>query len=334
LRLFQNDGAGEQQRVLECDLAATVSDREVQLFARAELGQRYVVDGPRDGGPVDHVDRERPRQALRPADERLRHRDACCGRTRDAKGRKHRRPVDRQRIVRAVLALRKGGRAGREESDGRSREGASEETHIPNNVLESANVAVRPMRRTDVDGFAGWSQHLDPLFRHYNVPELTGPDADELWAYLSGDPAVRRPFTAFAGERMVATLIVRDMDPADHSGELGIMVDPGHLGRGLGRRILAAFAEVLTGEGFRRLHLQVAGYNGRAIAAYRASGFTMCDESWADPEPGIDIRSLLDGPSADIVSPNVRLDSDGRFRARIVRMERRLAPSMKDDLIL
>jgi RimJ/RimL family protein N-acetyltransferase len=320
--------------VLEGGLAAAISDREVQLFARAELGQRHVVDGPRDGRPMDDIDRERSRQTLRPPGERFRDRDARCRRARDAKGCKDRRAVDRQRIVRAVLALRKGGRAGREESDGRSREGASEETHIPNNVLESANVAVRPMCRADVDGFAGWSQHSDPLFRHYNVPGLTGTDADELWAYLSGDPHVRRPFTAFAGERMVATLIVRNMDPADHSGELGIMVDPGHLGRGLGRRILGAFAVVLTGEGFCRLHLQVAGYNGRAIAAYRASGFTVCDESWADPEPGIDIQSLLDGPAAEIVSPNVRLESDGRFRARIVRMERRLTPSMKDDLTL
>jgi hypothetical protein len=78
--------------------------------------------------------------------------------------------------------------------------------------------------------------------------------------------------------------------------------------------------------------LEVAGYNGRAIAAYLASGFAVCDEYWADPEPGIDVGSLLDGPAAGTVSPNVRLEPDGRYRARIVRMERRLTPTMKDDL--
>ena len=40
------------------------------------------------------------------------------------------------------------------------------------------------------------------------------------------------------GERVIATLIVRNMDPATASGELGIMLDPAYLGRGLGRRIL------------------------------------------------------------------------------------------------
>ena len=86
--------------------------------------------------------------------------------------------------MRAVLPLRKGGRAGREESDGRSREGPSEETHIPNNAPGGVNVAIRLMRREDVDAFAGWAQHRDPLFRHYNLPALTAADADELWAML------------------------------------------------------------------------------------------------------------------------------------------------------
>ena len=179
------------------------------------------------------------------------------------------------------------------------------------------------MRRADVDAFAGWQRHTDPLFRQYNVPALSATDADELWALLSEAPDARRPYVGLVGDRVVATLVVRNIDPATAGGELGIMLDPAHLGRGLGRRILGAFVTVLANEGFRRLHLEVAGYNGRAIAAYRASGFAVCDEYWADPEPGIDVESLLDGPSAETVSPNVRLEPDGRYRVRIVRMERR-----------
>ena len=182
------------------------------------------------------------------------------------------------------------------------------------------------MRREDVDALGGWARHADPLFQHYNLPVMTEANAAELWAFLSGTPAVRRPFVGLLGERVVATLIVRDMDPAAASGELGIMLDPAYLGRGLGRRILGAFVTVLANEGFRYLHLEVAGYNGRAIAAYQSSGFSVCGEYWADPEPGIDIDSLLDGPAAGAVSPNVRLEPDGRYRARTVRMERRLTP--------
>jgi len=183
------------------------------------------------------------------------------------------------------------------------------------------------MRREDVDAFAGWEPHADPLFRHYNLPALSAADADELWGFLSGTPEVRRPFVGLAGERVVALLVVRNMDPGAASGEIGILLDPAYADRGLGRRILGAFAEVLANEGFRRLHLEVAGYNGRAIAAYRASGFAVYDEYWADPEPGFEVESLLEGPAAGSVSPNVRLEPNGRYRARVVRMERRLNPA-------
>jgi RimJ/RimL family protein N-acetyltransferase len=172
------------------------------------------------------------------------------------------------------------------------------------------------MRREDVDALAAWGRHDEPLFRHYNVPALSALAADELWAYLAGSPAERRPYAGVEGERVVASLILRQMDHAAGSAELGIILDPACMGRGLGRRILESFAAVLAGEGFRRLRLEVAGYNERAIAAYRAAGFTVLDEYWAEPEPGIEIAALPDR--------EVRDDGSGRYRMRIVRMERRL----------
>jgi RimJ/RimL family protein N-acetyltransferase len=188
---------------------------------------------------------------------------------------------------------------------------------MTDNAAGEPIVAVRPMRREDVDALAGWGRHDDPLFRQYNVPALSPADADDMWTVLAGDPAHRRPFAGLEDGRVVASLVVREATPGAGEGELGIILDPDRIGRGLGRRILDVFAAVLAAEGFRRLHLEVAGYNGRALAAYRAAGFAAIDEYWADPEPGIDAASLLD-------SPNVRLDADGRFRMRVVRMERRL----------
>jgi RimJ/RimL family protein N-acetyltransferase len=256
------------------------------------------------------------------------------GRRADAERCGDRAAVDGEGLVRAVLALRKGCRARREESDGRSSEGPSEETHIPNNAAGDAIVAIRPMRRDDVDAFAVWSRHDDPLFRHYNVPEMSPGDADELWRLLSDDPSLRRPYAGLAGERVVATLMLRNIDLAAGSGEIGIMLDPATLGQGLGRRILAAFLAVLEADGFRRVLLEVAGYNERAIAAYRAAGFALGDEYWAEPEPGLDIASLLEGPAAGAVRPNVRREPDGSYRTRIVRMERRLTTQSKDNVPL
>jgi RimJ/RimL family protein N-acetyltransferase len=190
------------------------------------------------------------------------------------------------------------------------------------------------MQRSDVDAFAGWARHDDPLFRHYNVPVLTRADADALWAILANDAAQRRPFAGLAGDRVVATLMVRNIDLPPGSCELGVMLDPAYIGRGMGRRILRALIAVLEADGFRRVHLEVAGYNERAIAAYRAVGFEACGEHWAEPEPGVDIAVLLERPAAAAIVANVRLEADGRYRARIVRMERQLTPQTKDNLSL
>ena len=104
--------------------------------------------------------------------------------------------------------------------------------------------------------------------------------------------------------------------------------------RPLGRRILAAFVEVLAGAGLRRLQLeQAGGYNGRAIAAYLASGFAVSGEYCPRPtrNPGLDVESLLESPAAEAIARERSGSTwDARYRARIVRIQRRLSRQLKD----
>jgi RimJ/RimL family protein N-acetyltransferase len=183
------------------------------------------------------------------------------------------------------------------------------------------------MCRADVDAFATWGTHADPLFRQYNVRALSPPEAEGLWRMLAGQPDLRRPYVALADGHVVGSLIVRITSEA--TGDVGITLDPRRIGQGLGRRILAALSVVLTSEGFRRLYLDVAGYNARAIAAYRASGFVVVDERWDEPEAGVDIAALLRGPSVATLAPHVTLGTDSRYRLRVIRMERRLDTPLK-----
>jgi RimJ/RimL family protein N-acetyltransferase len=183
------------------------------------------------------------------------------------------------------------------------------------------------MRRSDLAGFAGWGRHTDPLFAHYDVRPLEGAEADAFWRALAGAPAQRRPYAALEDGVLAGSLVVRPRPQG--AGDIGIVLDPARIGRGLGRRILAAFAAVLADEGFRRLRLDVAAYNRRAIAAYRAAGFVAGAERWDVPEPGLDVEALLEGPSAAALAPFVDRTADGRYRMRVVAMERRLTPPMK-----
>jgi RimJ/RimL family protein N-acetyltransferase len=136
------------------------------------------------------------------------------------------------------------------------------------NGFDQAPVTIRPMLPEDLQALAGWERHADPAFRSYDVGPLSAEQSAEVWRALS-DPPCRRPYVASLGERVVGHLLLRDRGAG--SAELGIMLDPGVIGRGLGRRILRQFAGYCEGRGLRRLTLEVAATNERAQRAYRAA---------------------------------------------------------------
>jgi RimJ/RimL family protein N-acetyltransferase len=171
--------------------------------------------------------------------------------------------------------------------------------------------------------FANWGRHEDPLYEHFNVRALAAGEIEDFWRSIAGDPARARPYAALLGERMIGTLVLRPREGG--LGELGIVLDPAFVGRGLGRRILTAFATVVAADGFTRLRLEVGAYNRRAIAAYRAARFAVIDERWHEPE--MDVAAVLAGPSSAALAPHVERTPDGRYLVRVLRMERRPEPS-------
>jgi diamine N-acetyltransferase len=314
--------------VLEERHPVAIGDRQMEAPVQAERGERNVVDRPRHLGAADDVDRQRSGEGLSGVRKRLADDGAVAGGRRRAEHGSDGRAVDGKGFLRAVIAGSGLRRAHGQEDRDRSGEGTNDGPHISCNVKLAVNVAVRPMRRADLATLATWGRHEDPLFRHYDTQILGEAETGDLWRFLAGAPHLRRPYAGLAGDRVVASLLVRPLaDPA--AADLGIILDPAHIGRGLGRRILACVGVVLANDGFRRLQLDVMGYNGRAIAAYRAAGFAVTGERWDEPEPGINVAALLDGPAAERLRPHVR-ESGGGCRMRVLRMERRLAPYDKD----
>lgn len=192
--------------------------------------------------------------------------------------------------------------------------------------MKQANVAIRALRRDDLDAFATWGRYDDPVFQHYSPRALARFEGDALWRELCCTPEVRRGYAGVLDGQFVAALVARDLDAAAGSGEVGIALHPAYIGRGLGPRILRAFAAVLASEGFRHLRLEVVGFNRRAIGAYREAGFVETGDRWGEAEPGIDLATLLATPAGEVVRRHVRRSGDGTYTVRIVRMERPPVP--------
>lgn len=192
-------------------------------------------------------------------------------------------------------------------------------------IVADDTVSVRPMERADLSVMRGWGRHTDPLFLSYNVPALSEADCDAYWDVLAARPRTRQYAGCYAGA-FVTHAIVRKIDPAAGTADLGISSDPRFIGKGIGRRVIRELAGLLARESFRRLSLDVAGYNVRAIAAYRAAGFVETARRRIAADDGIDYAGLLASeshgwmrdhcemragiPRVDILTMEMRLDAE------------------------
>ncbi len=172
------------------------------------------------------------------------------------------------------------------------------------------------MTRADVDGYAGWGRHADPLYAQYDIPPLDRAAADAFWRHLAGRPAERRALAGVVDGRFAAHVIVRARPGA--TVDLGIALDPALVGRGFGSRLLRLVASTLAAEGIERLTLDVAAYNERAIRAYRSAGFEALGERYGPPDPGLDVAA-----HRARLGDHLRRDGEG-WSVRIVTMEKRL----------
>ncbi len=178
------------------------------------------------------------------------------------------------------------------------------------------------MCRADLDAMRSWGRHTDPLFTAYNVPALSDAECDAYWDVLSARPRTRQ-FAGLLDGAFAVHAIVRKIDPTFGTADLGISSDPRVIGRGIGRRVIVELGRQLAGEGFRTLTLDVAGYNLRAIAAYRAAGFRQTALRRLAADDSLDYVALLASPSHGWLRDHLELRA-GIPRVDILTMEMRL----------
>jgi len=154
-----------------------------------------------------------------------------------------------------------------------------------------------------------WQRHTDPLFVPYNVPVLSEDQEETFWRYWTEKPGTISLAGVLDG-RFIAHILLRDHDPQAACADLGISLDPGFIGQGLGTELLLLTRDfAYQSLGIERITLDVAAWNQRAIRAYVKAGFRETGRRWIDWDTPVDFRALLQGPENQWLWEHVRIDT-------------------------
>ncbi len=159
---------------------------------------------------------------------------------------------------------------------------------------------IRPYEPADVRNQRRWPRFVDSLLVNYNLVVAPGGEADYFRNRCRRDNYMRWAVDDHRG-KLLAVVSLREIDRSAGVSRLGITVRADRLGRGYGRRILREFiAHYFRDLGFKRLILDVAAPNQRAIRCYERLGFVKTGSHWqvhsaaADPSADRQYRDLPD----------------------------------------
>lgn len=147
-------------------------------------------------------------------------------------------------------------------------------------IAYGQKVRLESMKLQDIESMMSWGRHEDLLFEDYNFPYLS-EEEQECW-YEFKTRGAKRCFSVFNQEgEMVGYIALRNVNRILRRSEMGIVFNPSRLNKGYGtdaiKTLLRWYFEDLH---YRKLILNVAAYNKRAIRAYEKAGFRKVSEAY------------------------------------------------------
>ena len=137
-------------------------------------------------------------------------------------------------------------------------------------------------------------------------------DAESTWGY-DYDPSRYIWAVENRNGKLIGRISLREVDRQAHSARLGISFSASYVSQGLGTESLEVFLAHCFGPlGFKRIVLDVAGSNRRAVHCYERLGFRYVDNDWRSPSARDDL-SFLNDPAYQDILPYIRRGRHGTW---------------------
>lgn len=141
--------------------------------------------------------------------------------------------------------------------------------------LKGKRITIRPMKQEDIFYLRNWGTHENPLLADYNIPELSDEELIN-WFRLKTGKNNQKYFSVFNedenligyfGIKYIRKMLFKD-------SVLGIVFDPNYVNQGYGTETITTFLDYYFNEmNMKKLYLEVAKFNKRAMRCYEKSGF-------------------------------------------------------------
>jgi diamine N-acetyltransferase len=165
----------------------------------------------------------------------------------------------------------------------------------PSLPLEGRRLRIRPLQRQDLDRRQQWPPFCDPLHLIWDMPPCSRGENDNWFAQMTDNRHRLAYSVDDLRSHLIGMISLREISWGG-SARLGISLSSQHVGQGYGTEALGLFLPYyfITLK-FRRMTLDVAAANTRAVRCYLRAGFRQVTTHW-QPVDGDLEPELFDSP--------------------------------------
>jgi diamine N-acetyltransferase len=159
-------------------------------------------------------------------------------------------------------------------------------------LLKGNKVIIRSLQRDDIYKRTTWKKYPDPLYFHYNLPNLSQKQREEWYFKRKHDANIIYLSIDNHQDRLVGFLSLYKIDRLAKTAWMGIFLGYEFTDKGYGTdAILTLCKHFFEEQKSEQMFLDVASHNKRAIRCYLKCGFKFVRTKYNkhDPRSSIDI---------------------------------------------
>lgn len=142
-------------------------------------------------------------------------------------------------------------------------------------LKDGAQVSLRPLRKTDEDGFLNFFQAVPAPERLFIKHRVTEASVIKDWCQ-NIDLGRNLPLLAMVGDEIVADATLHQQLGGwkRHIGRVSVLVHPKHRGRGLAKAMVQEIVEIARNTGLEKVEAEFIGEQATAVHLFAMLGFS------------------------------------------------------------